>query len=162
MKKIAIIVSDEFKMSPMVHYLQKILLDSAIQIQNLNATQTVETKSYDSLILLTHSADSSATEALINGFHADSKPIVGFSDSAKVIARVLKKQNPVIAISSNDSEKSSLKKMGIDTEDCPSDDFITDRYTKIISSSYSLSDSEFDQLSKTGLIRLCKELVEMC
>ncbi len=95
-------------------------------------------------------------------FHQESKPIIVFTESSKGVARALSQHNPVIAIQENDLEISQLKKIGVDTEICPVDDFITDRYTKVLSTTIKLSDSQMNPSIEKGLTSLCKELVEMC
>ena len=70
--------------------------------------------------------------------------------------------NPVIAVTTLNSSSTLLQKQGIDTEVSPLDDFITDRYTKILSTSLGLTKPANFEKSKIGILALCKELVEMC
>jgi enhancing lycopene biosynthesis protein 2 len=161
-KKIALYASDDFDNAPIVFAIQKNLSNANIKVEQIKEIESADSINYEGLILLGQAHDSMTAKNLITAFHSASKPIVGFGDSAKMIARILKNNNPVIAVNFNDSDKMILKKMGIDTEDCPADDFITDRYTKLISSPYSPAHSVLDASSEKGLHRLCKELVEMC
>jgi enhancing lycopene biosynthesis protein 2 len=154
-KRISLCISNEFKDYTLRMTIDKILSDFKIQT-------TQNSEDCLALILLTNSLDTLAQQDLIIRFNGESKPIVGFNESARVVARILKKQTPVIALHSEDPEKMALKKIGIDTEDCPVDDFITDRYTKILSSPISAANTQLDEKSKKGLFSLCKELVEMC
>jgi len=132
-----------------------------MQISKLNKSKEVESAgslNYEGLILLGQTHDATATKNLIMAFHSASKPIVGFGDSAKMIARILKNNNPVIAVNCNDSDKIILKKWALIPRTAQQMIFITDRYTKLISSPYSPAHSVLDATSEKAFIVSVKNL----
>ena len=162
MKKIVFRVSNKFKNHPAINFIQALLVESNVQFEIFDANDFASIDQFDACILLTNSDDCTKLAADVTGCHSASKPIVVFYESAKAVAKILKKFNPAIAISENDPEIFSLNKMGIETDICPADDFITDRSSKVLSSTVKLSNLDFDQKSQIGIKNLCKELVEMC
>lgn len=162
MKKIAIRVSKDFYKHLASEFIQSTLKDANIESVLFNTTDSIPSEDYQGLVLLTNLTDSLQFETDIVRFHLQSKPIIVFDESAKHVALQLRQYNPVIAVHAQDPEIIKLKKMGVDTEDCPEDDFITDRFVKVISSTIKLSDNVLTPPIKKGLHSLCKELVEMC
>ncbi len=162
MKKIAFRISSEYSKHYAAEILQKKLNLAHIESVLFTTSDTLASDLYQGLVLLTSSKDSTFCEPDVLRFHQESKPIIVFNESSKDVARSLRQYNPVIAIQENDMDIPKLNKMGIDTEICPIDDFITDRFTKILSSPIKLSDSQLNALTEKGLQSLCKELVEMC
>lgn len=162
MKKIALKISDSFLNCDVLTHIQHVLLELKVKPQLFKISEFIDHSVFQGIILFTNLTDSESAQVDILNFYAQSKPIIVFNESAKPVARYLKKMNPVIAVAANDVDIFGLKKIGIDTEICPSDDFITDRYTKILSSSLKLTDSKLTSSEKKGLESMCKELVEMC
>lgn len=161
MKKIAFRVSENFFHGEILNLIKTKLVYSNIYCEIFKTSDTLNSLNFHGLIMLTNSIDTEKIQNDIMSFHSESKPIITFSESTKYVARTLKKFKPVIAITENETEALALNKLGIDTEICPPDDFITDRYTKIISSPVMLSNQTVDLKTKKGIEGLCKELVEM-
>lgn len=162
MKKIAIRISDEFQNHEALGFIQNYLIKQNLRHQILNTNVPLDFEDFQGYIAMLNSTDSENLQADIIHFYSTSKPIAAFNESAKQVAKHLKKMNPAIAVAADDPEITYLNKIGIETEICPVDDFITDRYTKILSSSLKLTDQQFDLKMQKGILNLCKELVEMC
>ncbi len=162
MKKIAFRISNDFSTHFISEFIQQKLKLSQIEVVFFKTTDSISTENFQGFVLLTNPQDTSLFESDALRFHQESKPIVVFTESSKCVARFLRLHNPVIAIQENDLENMQLNKLGVDTEICPVDDFITDRYTKILSTTIKLSDSQMNPSIEKGLTSLCKELVEMC
>lgn len=159
MKKIAIKVSDDLKNHPALNLIQKYLSDSKIASEIFKNETAIQSTDFDALIFFISNTEYIHHDTL--AFHSESKPIVVFADASQKVAIILKKFNPVIATESLNSEIAFLQKQGVDVEVCPADDFITDRYTKILSSSLFLANELNSESYKKGILALCKELVEM-
>jgi enhancing lycopene biosynthesis protein 2 len=162
MKKIAFRISEGLNSHPALDFIQKYLSGFNIQYQIFQITQTMSHESFQGYVAFVNEPDLPTLNQDVEYFQSASKPIVTFNESTKHIAKFFKKLSPVIAVEINDPEIPSLNKVGIETELCPDDDFITDRHTKIISSSLKLSGHLFDSKKQNGIKNLCKELVEMC
>lgn len=162
MKKIAFRISNDLSAHFASELIQKKLKSSQIESTLFKISDSISPADFQGLVLLVNAQDINLLNADILHFHEQSKPVIVFDESAKYVAQSLRKFNPVIAVRENDQDIPKLNKMGIDTEICPQDDFITDRYTKILSSTINLSDSKLNPSIEKGLQSLCKELVEMC
>jgi enhancing lycopene biosynthesis protein 2 len=160
MKKIAIKVSDDLKNHPALNLIQKNLTDSKLITEIFKNEDVIQSTHFDGLIFFVSNSDHVTAET--TAFHSESKPLIVFAESSHNVALVLKKYNPVIATESLNPDIANLQKQGIDAEVCPVDDFITDRYTKILSSSLRLVAEINNESYKKGILALCKELVEMC
>lgn len=160
MKKIAIKISDNLKNHPALNLIHKNLTDSKLATELFKNEDPILSTNFDGLIFFVSNSENINTETI--AFHSESKPIVVFAESSHKVALALKKYNPVIATESLNSEIAYLQKQGVDAEVCPVDDFITDRYTKILSSSLQLTSDKPSETYKKGILALCKELVEMC
>jgi signal transduction histidine kinase len=162
MKKIAFRISSDFTAHFTIELIQKKLKSAQIESVLFKISDSLPPTDFQGLVLIANAQDMTLLNADILHFHEQSKPVIVFDESAKYVAHSLRKHNPVIAVQENDPDIPKLNKMGIDTEVCPQDDFITDRYTKILSTTIKLSDSQFSPSIEKGLHGLCKELVEMC
>lgn len=162
MKKIAFRISSDFADHFASHLIQKKLKSAQIESVLFKIADSLSAQDFQGLVLLANTQDITLLNSDILQFHEQSKPVIVFDESAKYVAQSLRKYNPVIAVQENDQDIPKLNKMGIDTEICPQDDFITDRFTKILSSTIKLSDSKLNPSIEKGLQSLCKELVEMC
>ncbi len=162
MKKIAFRISSDFADHFASDLIQKKLKLAQIESVLFKISDSISAEDFQGLVLLANTQDTTLLNADILHFHEQSKPVIVFDESAKYVAQSLRKYNPVIAVQENDHDIPKLNKMGIDTEVCPQDDFITDRFTKILSSTIKLSESKLNPSIEKGLQSLCKELVEMC
>jgi hypothetical protein len=162
MKKIAFRISSDFADHFASDLIQKKLKLAQIESVLFKISESLSVQDFQGLVLIANAQDMTLLNSDILQFHEQSKPVIVFDESAKYVAQSLRKYNPVIAVQENDQDIPKLNKMGIDTEVCPQDDFITDRFTKILSSTIKLSDSKLNSSIEKGLQSLCKELVEMC
>jgi enhancing lycopene biosynthesis protein 2 len=161
MKKIAVRVSDEYLQHQILIFLNSTLKKSQIETLNFSISSPLDPNLYQGYILFTTATDAQKNEGDISNFHLQSKPILVFAEASFCVAKILRKFKPAIAIQEVNNDSVTLNKLGIETEVCPVDDFITDRYTKIISSTILLSNFTLDMNIEKGLRSLCKELVEI-
>ncbi len=100
-------------------------------------------------------------EEIILKFHQQSKPIGVISIASLVVAQILKKIKPLITLGETSKHIANLAKMNIEHEMCPSNDYITDRHCKLISTPASMNESATPLSIYTGIYLMIKELVEM-
>ena len=101
-----------------------------------------------------------AVTALIKEFHAQSKPIGAVCISPVLIAKVLGLEHVELTIGSDKETAAEIKKTGAQPIDCPVNDYVTDRLTKVITSPAYMYPAKPHEVFK-GILGLAKELVEM-
>lgn len=99
-------------------------------------------------------------EKTIIEFHEQSKPIGAICIASVIVAKVLAKYNPNITLGEDFPDTHLVESWKVTVEKCPSDDYITCRDTKVITSPANLNHATPFQVL-TGIRGLCKELVEM-
>ena len=100
-------------------------------------------------------------EKAILKFHEQSKPIGAICIAPFLVAQVLKKYHPLITLGETSELIPRLKKMNIQHENCPSNDYITDRDCKLLSTPAYMNDEVTPFEVHTGIRLMIKELVEM-
>lgn len=103
----------------------------------------------------------SQLQDVILKFHQQSKPIGAICISPFLVAQVLKKFNPLITLGESSEIIPRLKKMGIQHEICPSNDYITDRDCKLLTTPAYMNNDVSPFQVYTGIRLMTKELVEM-
>lgn len=93
-------------------------------------------------------------------FHKQSKPIGAVCIAPVLLACVLGKQQITVTVGQDKEVIAEIKKTGALHENCPVDDYITDRDHKIITSPAYMYDAKPHEVFK-GISGLAKELVEM-
>lgn len=99
-------------------------------------------------------------DKIIKQFHDQSKPIGAICMAPIVVAKVLAKHNPNITLGEDFTDSQIVESWKVTVEQCPSDDYITCRDTKVITTPAYMNDVTPFQVF-TGIRGLCKELVEM-
>ena len=104
-------------------------------------------------------------QRVIEEFHRDGKPILAVCIAPALVARVLGmrhggKSRIVVTLGDATQDVQELLKTGAEHEICPSDDFISDRDTKIISTPAYMNKATPAQIFH-GIRMACKELVEL-
>lgn len=127
--------------------LQKSLIGTAAQITYF---LDQDLQNFDGLLLV----GPSESQSIIQKFHQDGKPIAAIGAAIKMVAQALAKYNPTLAAGPYDNFPGCL------LEECPADDYITDRDTKVISTTGFLYESDALKVF-AGVSGLAKELVEM-
>jgi enhancing lycopene biosynthesis protein 2 len=99
---------------------------------------------------------------LIQDFHRQSKPIAALGLASVLVAKALKTDDLSLTTGSRKNEAGEiLAKMNVSVEDCPPNDYITDRYNKILTTPCSLHlGAKPDEILK-GISGLVREFVEM-
>lgn len=97
---------------------------------------------------------------VIEEFHAASKPIGAVCIAPVLVAKVLGKFKPTLTIGDDAATAAEMVKAGAVHEECPVDDYISDRETKVVSTpAYMYSDAKPNEVFK-GIFGLAHELVE--
>lgn len=97
---------------------------------------------------------------VITEFHAASKPIGAICIAPVLLARVLGDKKITITIGDDKETAAEIQKTGAIHEDCPVDDYITDREGKIVTTpAYMYDDAKPNEVFK-GIFGLAHELVE--
>lgn len=97
---------------------------------------------------------------VITEFHAASKPIGAICIAPVLIARVLGKHKPTLTIGNDPETAAELQKTGAIHEECPVNDYISDRECKIVSTpAYMYGDAKPHEVF-AGVFGLAHELVE--
>lgn len=100
-------------------------------------------------------------EKVILDFHSQSKPIAAICVAPVLVAKVLAAYKPVLTLGQNPEVAAAIEKVGAQHESCPTRDFITDRFTKVITTPAYMDDNATPFDVYTGIRGLTKELVEM-
>ena len=97
---------------------------------------------------------------VITEFHSDSKPIGAICIAPVLLAKVLGDKNITVTIGDDPGTAAEIRKTGAQHEDCPVDDYITDREGKIVTTpAYMYDDAKPHEVFK-GIFGLAHELVE--
>jgi enhancing lycopene biosynthesis protein 2 len=97
---------------------------------------------------------------VIEEFHAASKPIGAVCIAPVLIAKVLGKFKPTLTIGEDAATAAEIVKAGGVHEECPVDDYISDRETKLVTTpAYMYGDAKPNEVFK-GIFGLAHELVE--
>lgn len=94
-------------------------------------------------------------------FHEQSKPIGAICIAPFLVAQVLKSHKPLITLGETSELIAVLPKFGIQHEKCPSQDYITDRDCKVLSTPAYMNDEATPFQVYTGIRLMVKEIVEM-
>ena len=154
MKKI-IIWSDDSTSPQLVNELSSLLMRLGTTPQVQNSSELTENA--EGYIYLKSNVSKVETTSLLNIFK-QSKPLVAFLPCSHNIAQSLCEYSSLISVAGNENKE--IK--NIEVIECPSHDFITDRYTKLISSTIQAHQKSLTDKDQQGLLLICKELVEMC
>lgn len=93
-------------------------------------------------------------------FHSASKPIGACCIAPVLLARVLGDKKVTVTIGEDPETAAEIKKTGAQHEDCPVDDYITDREGKIVTTpAYMYDNAKPNEVFK-GIFGLAHELVE--
>ncbi len=103
----------------------------------------------------------SALQNVILKFYQQSKPIGAICISPFLVAHVLKNHKPLITLGQSSELISTLSQFDIQHEACPSEDYITDRDCKVLSTPAYMNDHATPFEVYTGIRLMIKELVEM-
>lgn len=99
-------------------------------------------------------------ERVINEFYKASKPIGAVCIAPVLLARVLGTHRVTVTIGNNPEVAKEIQKTGAHHEECPVDDYITDRETKVVTSpAYMYDNAKPHQVFK-GISGLAHEIVE--
>ncbi len=100
-------------------------------------------------------------EKCIQGFFKTQKPILGICIAPALLARVLGPHGITVTIGTHQETAGEIRKTGAQHQDCPVDDFVSDRDHKIITTPAYMYDNATPFQVFTGVRRAIKELVEM-
>lgn len=93
-------------------------------------------------------------------FHNASKPIAAACIAPVLLARVLGDKKITLTIGEDIETAAEIKKTGAQHEDCPVDDYISDRESKIVTTpAYMYDDAKPNQVFQ-GIFGMAHELVE--
>lgn len=93
-------------------------------------------------------------------FHAASKPIGAICIAPVLLAKVLGKHGVTVTIGEDPATISEIKKTGAQHEECPVDDYISDRECKVVSTPAYMYDNAKPHEVFKGIFGLAHELVE--
>lgn len=93
-------------------------------------------------------------------FHNASKPIGAICIAPVLIARVLGNKKPTLTIGNDPATAAELQKTGAIHEECPVDDYISDRETKVVTTPAYMYDDARPNEVFAGIFGLVHELVE--
>lgn len=100
-------------------------------------------------------------DTALKAFHASSKPIGAICIAPTLVARVLGKHQITVTIGNNKEVAQEIEKTGALHEECPVDDYVTDRLNKVLTTpAYMYGDTTPFKIF-TGISKLMRELVEM-
>lgn len=104
-------------------------------------------------------------QRVIEDFHREGKPILAVCIAPALVARVLGtrhggKSRIIVTLGDATQDIQELLKTGVEHEICPSDDFISDRDSKIISTPAYMNKATPAQIFQ-GIRLACRELVEL-
>ncbi|MBX3032815.1 MAG: isoprenoid biosynthesis glyoxalase ElbB [Bdellovibrionaceae bacterium] len=99
-------------------------------------------------------------ERVIREFHGASKPIGAACIAPVLLAKVLGKKRVALTIGDDAATADEIKKTGAHHEDCPVDDYVTDRENKVITTPAYMYEAKPHEVFQ-GISGLVKELVEM-
>lgn len=100
-------------------------------------------------------------EKAIVAFHASSKPIGAVCIAPVVLARVLGSNQISLTTGNNPEVAAEVAKTGAIHEDCPVDDYVSDRLNKILTTPAYMYDDATPAQIFSGISKMIRELVEM-
>lgn len=100
-------------------------------------------------------------ENVIKAFYKEGKPIAAVCIAPALVARVLGSEGITVTIGNDKDTAAEIEKTGARHENCPVDDYVTDREHKIITSPAYMYGDEKPHRVFTGVRKALKELVEM-
>ena len=101
-----------------------------------------------------------AVEKVILDFYQASKPIGAICIAPVLLAKVLGNKKVTLTIGNDKETAAEIAKTGAIHEECPVDDYITDRETKVVTTpAYMYDDAKPNDVFK-GIFGLAHELVE--
>lgn len=103
----------------------------------------------------------SLAERTLNEFHRASKPIAAFCIAPALVSRVLGEHNPTVTIGNDQATATEIEKTGASHEECPVDDYITDRMNKIVTAPAYMYDGAHPHLVYKGIQGALREFYEM-
>ena len=98
---------------------------------------------------------------VIAKFHQQSKPIGAICISPFLVGNILRSFHPLITLGETSELIPRLEKLKIQHEKCPSNDYITDRECKVLSTPAYMNPNATPFEVYTGIRLMIKELVEM-
>lgn len=98
---------------------------------------------------------------VLQAFHADSKPIGAICIAPALVAKVLGDNQITVTIGNDKETAEEIEKTGAVHEDCPVNDFITDRSNKVVTCPAYMFDEASPFEVSQGIEGLIKEVVEM-
>lgn len=97
---------------------------------------------------------------IILEFHEASKPIGAICIAPVILAKVLGDKKVTLTIGNDAATIAEIEKTGAQHEECPVDDYITDRETKVVTTpAYMYGDAKPNQVF-AGIFGLAHEIVE--
>jgi len=100
-------------------------------------------------------------EKTIKAFHNETKPIAAICIAPVLVAKVLGSEKVTVTIGNDKETIAEILKTGAQHEECPVDDYVTDRETKVITTPAYMYDNAKPHEIFKGISGLAKELVEM-
>ena len=99
-------------------------------------------------------------KSIILDFHEASKPIGAICIAPVILAKVLGDKKVTLTIGNDPETIAEISKTGAQHEECPVDDYITDRETKVVTTpAYMYGDAKPNQVF-AGIFGLAHEIVE--
>ncbi len=99
-------------------------------------------------------------QKIILAFHAQSKPIGAICIAPALIAKVLGKFHVSLTIGNDKATAAEIEKTGAHHVDCPVEDYVTDRETKVVSTPAYMYDNAKPHQVFAGISAMVRELVE--
>lgn len=99
-------------------------------------------------------------ERALKDFHAASKPIAAACIAPTFVAKIFGKRGVTLTIGNDKDTAAEIEKTGAHHEDCPVDDYVTDRENKVITTPAYMYEARPHEVFR-GISNLVKELVEM-
>lgn len=97
---------------------------------------------------------------VLREFHGEGKPIAAACIAPTLVAKVLGKEGVTLTIGDDKETAAEIEKTGAHHENCPVDDYVTDRENKVITTPAYMYEAKPEQVFK-GISGLVKEFVEM-
>ena len=97
---------------------------------------------------------------VILDFYSESKPIAACCIAPVLLARILGDKNVTLTIGDDTETAGEIKKTGATHEECPVDDYISDRENKIVTTPAYMYDNAKPHEVFKGIAGLAHELVE--
>lgn len=98
---------------------------------------------------------------VLKEFHKDSKPIGAACIAPTLLAKVFGADQVTVTIGNDKATAAEISKTGAHHENCPVDDYVTDRENKVITTPAYMYDEARPHEVFKGISGLVKELVEM-